>query len=242
MNVAIVTGVSHGLGEALAAALLERGLHVLALGRTSSARLAHPALEWIACDLADTDALPQRVAGPFARAAQARPGFACLINNAATAEPIGLAGALDDGAIARSLAVNLTAPYLLANAFCRAFADPAVRRRVVNVSSGAASNALAGAGAYCVAKAGLEMLTRTLVADRGSGTFEAITLRPGVVDTPMQAYLRSQPQEQLPGVALFHGFRAEGRLVAPGEVAEKVVAKLVLAPVESGRTYSHAEL
>ena len=39
MRAAIVTGVSRGLGEALAAALLGRGFAVLGVGRTASAKL-----------------------------------------------------------------------------------------------------------------------------------------------------------------------------------------------------------
>ena len=60
MRAAIVTGVSRGLGEALAADLLGRGFRVLGVGRTDSPRLAHDAYRFVACDLADSDwrALP----------------------------------------------------------------------------------------------------------------------------------------------------------------------------------------
>ncbi len=242
MNIAIVTGASHGLGEALAAALLAEGFRVIGLARSATVRLAHPALEWIPCDLADVASLPAHVATPFANAAASRPAFACLVNNAATPAPTGIAGELDDSEIARAITVNLTAPFVLANAFCRAFADPAVRRRIINVSSGAAHTAFPGAAAYCTSKAGLEMLTRALAADKGSPTFDAISLRPGIIDTPMQTFMRAQPQEKLPGVAMFQGFHAEGKLVAPDTVAARVVAKLILNGVESGRTYSYAEL
>jgi nucleoside-diphosphate-sugar epimerase len=39
MKAAIVTGVSRGLGEALAVAMIERGFTVLGVGRTASPRL-----------------------------------------------------------------------------------------------------------------------------------------------------------------------------------------------------------
>ncbi len=242
MNIAIVTGVSKGLGEALAAALLAEGFRVIALGRSASARLADPALELIPCDLAEADALPALVGASFAQAAASRPDYACLVNNAAIAAPAGLAGTLDGAEIARAIAVNLTAPFVLANAFCRAFADPSVRRRIINVSSGAAQTPIAGSAAYCATKAGLEMLTRALAAEHASPTFDAINVRPGIIDTPMQTFMRTQPKEKLPGVAMFQDFHAEGRLVTPDAVAAKVVAKLILAPVESGRTYSYNEL
>jgi hypothetical protein len=46
----------------------------------------------------------------------------------------------------------------------------------------------------------------------------------------------------LPDVELFKGFYRDGRLVPPDVVAAKIVAKLVEADVENGRTYSYQEL
>jgi hypothetical protein len=67
-------------------------------------------------------------------------------------------------------------------------------------------------------------------------------LRPGVIDTPMQAFARSQEKERLPSVDLFKRFHADRKLVPPGVVARKVVDRLVLGPVEHGRRYTYAEL
>ena len=39
MQAAVVTGVSRGLGEALAIALLAKGFHVIGIGRSSSVAL-----------------------------------------------------------------------------------------------------------------------------------------------------------------------------------------------------------
>jgi NAD(P)-dependent dehydrogenase (short-subunit alcohol dehydrogenase family) len=93
-----------------------------------------------------------------------------------------------------------------------------------------------------MAKAGLEMLTQALAVENRSPRFQAITLRPGVVDTPMQELVRSQPAASFPSVDMFRAFHANGQLVAPDVVARKVVARLVTGSVESGRTYSFAEL
>jgi benzil reductase ((S)-benzoin forming) len=130
----------------------------------------------------------------------------------------------------------------LTNLFCRIFADPGTARRVINVSSGAAQNALPGESVYCVAKAGMEMLTRALAAEQQAATFRAITIRPGVIDTDMQVFARSQSPDVLPSVELFRGFHRDGRLVPPAVVAAKIVAKLVVGDVEHGRTYSYQEL
>ncbi len=110
------------------------------------------------------------------------------------------------------------------------------------MSSGAAQSTLSGEALYCIAKAGLEMLTRSLAAEQVSQRFRAISVRPGVIDTAMQTYARSQPRERLPSVDLFKGFHAGRQLVPPDVVARKIIDRLVLAAVEHGRTYTYAEL
>ena len=86
---------------------------------------------------------------------------------------------------------------------------------------------------------GLMLVMSALAAEHGSPRFCAITVRPGIIDTPMQAELRSQPPERYPNVELFKGFHAGGQLVPPDVVARKIVERLVLAPVEQGRTYTY---
>ncbi len=99
-----------------------------------------------------------------------------------------------------------------------------------------------GSGPYSIAKCGMEMLTRALTVDHPEPTFRAITLRPGIIDTPMQQYLRERDERELPDVALFRQWHAEGQLVAPATVAAKARRALVDAAVEPGRTYNYAEL
>ena len=242
MRAAIVTGVSRGLGEALASALLERGYHVLGIGRASGARLTGPNYRFVEFDLAEPASVDDVLGAPFTQLAAQLPEYVCLINNAAAGTPVGILGTLDAGEITRSLAVNLAAPVALANLFCKVFADDAIERRIINVSSGAAGNTMPGISNYCVAKAGLEMLTRSLAAERQCDRFRAITVRPGIIDTGMQEAMRSQPKEVLPGVALFEGFYKGGQLVPPDTTAKVIVAKLVVDPVEHGRTYTYQEL
>jgi benzil reductase ((S)-benzoin forming) len=242
MKAAIITGVSRGLGEALAAALLARGFTVSGIGRASSARLAGERYRFVRVDLADLAGIEAALTPAFRAIAESRPEAVCLVNNAAAVEPLGVVGRLEDSKVAVSLAVNLIAPFALANLFCRVFTDAALPRRVINVSSGAAERALPGNGAYCVAKAGLEMLTRQLVAEQQAPTFKAISVRPGVIDTQMQAFVRSQTSDVLPSVELFRGFHETGQLVAPDVVAAKIADKLVLGEIEQGRTYSYREL
>jgi benzil reductase ((S)-benzoin forming) len=242
VKTAIVTGVSQGLGEALAYNLLGRDFAVVGIARADNARLHRANYRFVACDLANAAAIDVRLTETFAAVAVAKPEAVYLINNAASAGPAGVLGQLDAEDLLTSFAVNLVAPVALANLFCKVFTDASVARRVLNVSSGAAQSAIAGGGAYSIAKAGLEMLTKQLTAEQTDATFAAITIRPGIIDTDMQIYMRSQQPDVLPSVAMFQGFHASGALVAPDVVAAKIVEKLILGDVERGRTYAYKDL
>jgi benzil reductase ((S)-benzoin forming) len=242
MHTAIVTGVSRGLGAALAAALLERDFAVLGVGRASHPRLTGERYHFAHFDLADAARVDEILGPALSALADTKPASVCLLNNAATAGPVGTLGRLAAGEVASSLTVNLAAVVTLTNLFCRVFAGPALPRRVINVSSGAAQTALAGESVYCVAKAGMEMLTKALAVEQQAPSFRAITVRPGVIDTDMQAFARSQSRDLLPSVELFQGFHRDGRLVAPDVVAAKIVRRLVEGDVEHGRTYNFQEL
>jgi benzil reductase ((S)-benzoin forming) len=242
MHAAIVTGVSRGLGASLAAALLGQGFTVLGIGRTPGPAPADAGFRFVRFDLSDPGRVDATIAPAFSALAATDPASVCLLNNAATVGPVGTLGTLEAAEVVGSLAVNLAAVVAIANLFCRIFTDATQPRRIINVSSGAAQTALAGESLYCVAKAGMEMLTRALAVEQTAPTFRAISLRPGIIDTDMQQFARSQPREVLPCVDMFREFHSQGRLVPPDVVAAKIVDKLVLGDVEHGRTYSYQEL
>jgi benzil reductase ((S)-benzoin forming) len=241
MHAAIVTGVSRGLGEALASELLAHGATVVGIGRTASARHRGPKYRHVACDLARPALVAAAVLPTLREVAALKPSNVTLINNAAVATPVGLVGRLDAAEIEAALATNAAAPLVLTDLFLRAFPG-SVPRRIINVSSGAAQTAIAGSAAYCMSKAALEMLTRSIVADDPNGSVECISLRPGIFETGMQQYMRSRDPAEFPSVALFRGFKDQGMLKDPAEVARAIVAKLVLGPVNNGRTYVHTDL
>ncbi len=242
MHAAIVTGVSRGLGEALARLLLERGSTVLGVGRSGSARLKGKRFHLATCDLAQPALVAASVAPALRDLVAAQPSAVTLINNAAVASPVGLVGRLDAAEIEAALTTNIAAPLVLADLFCRAFPDEAMPRRIINVSSGAAHTAVAGSAVYCMSKAALEMLTRAIVADHPSPTLECISLRPGIFETGMQQFMRSRDPAEFPSVGLFRSFKENGLLKDPADVAAAIVDKMVFAKVENGRTYTHADL
>jgi len=242
MNAAIVTGVSRGLGEALAVAMIERGFTVLGVGRTASPRLTSKHFHLAACDLSQPALLAAAITPPLRLIAARKPTTVTLVNNAAVATPTGLVGHLEASAIASAFAINAAAPVVMADLFFRSFPDDTVERRIINISSGAAHSAIPGMMAYGMSKAALEMMTRAIVAECSAPRFRCISLRPGIFDTGMQAYARTRDPAEFPSVALFRGFKDNGLLKDPAEVATKIVEKLVLSPVDHGRCYTHTDL
>ena len=96
--------------------------------------------------------------------------------------------------------------------------------------------ALATVSAYCTGKAALNHLTRVLAAEEPAVT--ALTVRPGVVDTDMQAILRNEADNAMPveQIAYYRQLKERGELEPP-QIPARAIAWLALhAPREfSGR-------
>jgi len=106
VHTAIVTGVSRGLGASLAAALLGQGFTVLGIGRAPNPALLGERFRFARFDFADAARLDESLAPELAALAATQPGSVCLLNNAATAGPVGTLGTLAASGVAASLAVT----------------------------------------------------------------------------------------------------------------------------------------
>lgn len=223
---AIVTGHTRGLGAALADGLLARGIRVLGLGRSAHASLAGrhaTSFEQTVLDLADTAAIEHWLATDALRAFTGDARCVILFNNAGTVDPIAPCGAQDAGAIARAIALNVAGPLMLANALASPHAANAeASRRIVHVSSGAARNAYAGWSVYCATKAALDHHARAVALDAPHGV-RICSVAPGVVDTGMQATIRSTSVEQFPLRDRFEQLKQSGQLSTPESAAQKLI-------------------
>jgi benzil reductase ((S)-benzoin forming) len=195
-----------------------------------------------ACDLARPALIAASVTPALRALAARKPAAVTLINNAAVATPTGVVGKLDAAEIEGALLTNAAAPVVMADLFLRTFADDSVERRIVNISSGAAQTAIPGSAVYSLSKAALEMLTRSIAVEHNEPRFRCVSLRPGIFETGMQAYMRSRDPAEFPSVGLFRGFKENGLLKDPAEVAERIIDRLIVSPVENGRTYTHTDL
>ena len=229
----VVTGSTNGLGAALASQLR-------ATPDTELVTLSRREADIVA-DLADTAAV-QRAGEALATRIATRPfAKAVLINNAGVVAPVGLMENVEPEALAANLGVNLVAPMLLMGAFLRATAHVPLRR-VINISSGAARRPISGWGAYCAAKAGLDMASRVaaLEAQAGGGTVQVVSLAPGVIDTAMQAVVRGARPEDFADVERFRQMKAQGTLRPAADVASDILrlereGRLAAEPVQDLR-------
>jgi benzil reductase ((S)-benzoin forming) len=223
MNLYIVTGTTKGLGEALAARIaLDRDNELIALARAPGGPIAGG--ERFEIDLADTGAIDAVFDLVDERIRGKRYAKAVLINNAGVVAPVGPLERVDAGELERNLIVNLVAPILLMRRFLRA-TEAAAMRRIINISSGAGRRPISGWGAYCTAKAGLDMATRVVALEAQSRglRIEAVSLAPGVIDTPMQAVVRGASAEDFADVERFRKMKDEGALRPATDVAEDIL-------------------
>lgn len=224
----IVSGHSRGLGAAIVAELLSRGIAVLGLARQRNAALqaAFPTLlTQHEIDLADTAALQAWLHGTglsdFIEAGDGRGAAAgvMLINNAGTVHPLGALDQLVPAGIAAAVALNVTAPLMLATALA---AHKGGERRVLHISSGAGRDAYPGWGIYCATKAALDHHARAAAQDQSSRV-RICSLAPGVIDTDMQADLRAVEAARFPLREQFEAMQRNGHLSTPAACAARLV-------------------
>ncbi len=217
MNLYIVTGTTRGLGKELARAIGQSADNELVtLGRGAAT---------IEVDLADTRAIEaacDRVEGHIRGKRYAK---AVLINNAGIVEPVAPLDAVPADDLERNLVVNLVAPLLLMRRFLVMTEGIATLRRIVNISSGAGRRPIFGWSAYCAAKAGLDMASRVVALEAGARglAIEVASLAPGVIDTDMQATVRSKDAAAFVDVERFRRMKEEGELRPAAEVAADIL-------------------
>jgi len=219
-RVAVVTGASRGIGEAIARALAEQGRHVVCVARDAAK------LEAVAgainsgggdgsasiktCDIGDTDsvsAMIEAVADEFGR-------LDILVNNAGITRD-GLALRMTDEQFDEVIRVNLKSVFVA----CRAAARPMLRGkwgRLINISSVSGLVGNAGQANYAAAKAGVIGLTKTLAKELAGKNITANVVAPGFIETDMTAGL---PEQLKDGVKAVTPLKRFGR---PDEIAGAV--------------------
>jgi len=219
-KVAVITGASRGLGEGMAKNYLARGMKVALCARGEIPFAENDDTLTANFDITDEAAVHQ-----FAADAAAKFGPIDLwINNAGMLEPVVKARDLSADLLRHHLDVNLFGVLYGSQAFLQHVAARSGEGVLVNISSGAAWGGYAGWAAYCMGKAAVDRLTETLALEEAAHGLHAYAVAPGIIDTAMQATIRSSSPEVFPMVDKFHEYKKEDLFNSPDFVADHLLA------------------
>jgi NAD(P)-dependent dehydrogenase (short-subunit alcohol dehydrogenase family) len=233
-KVAIVTGSSKGIGQAIAQTFAQEGARVVICSRASSAAEGEAVAAHIVkaggeaifrqTDVADIDQAQQLVEATLERWGR----LDILCNNAG----VGLLRTVEDTTAAEwrdMMAINLDGAF-----HCCKFTVPAMRRNgggsIINIASVASFVGFKADAPYCASKGGLLMLTRQMALDYAPENIRVNAVCPGFIHTyQLEQYLGQQadPEAAWAEVLAHHPM---GRI---GTVDEVAAAALFFASDES---------
>jgi len=222
-KVALITGASRGIGQAIAEAYAAHGAQVVLASRKQegldavAARIRAAGGEAlpIATHMGDTAA----VATLVDEAVAAYGGIDIVVNNAATNPHFGPLLTAEESHWDKTFDVNVKGYFRVIKA-CASTMRARGGGKVINLASVAGKTPQPGMGVYCVTKAAVLMLTEVLAVELAPDNIQVNAMVPGYVktkfsraiwDTPAinEAVLQTIPQrrmanpDELTGLALF---------------------------------------
>jgi glucose 1-dehydrogenase len=218
-KVAVVTGSSSGIGEAIALALAAEGAAVV-VNYSRHEDAAQKVLDKIeeaggkgivvGADVSDpkeVEAMIQQSVGAFGR-------LDIMVNNAGMERKMPFLETPFE-VWQETIAVNLTGAWLGCQAAAKQMVSQGDPGRIINVSSVHEDLAMPTNSPYCATKGGVRMLMRTLAVELAPHDITVNNIAPGAIETPMDAPLEQNPDEMkelLSEIPL-------GRMGKPEEVA-----------------------
>lgn len=196
-RVAIVTGASRGIGEAIARRLAADGLHVVALARsadklgavvdqiTSSNGSAEP----LVCDISDAKALAESIDNVGEKNGR----LDVLVNNAGITKD-GLFLRMDDADFDIVINTNLKSAFVATRSAAR-YLMRSKSGRIINISSVAGVAGNAGQTNYASSKAGLIGLTKSVAKELAGKGVTCNAIAPGFITTEMTDVLNDKIKE-----------------------------------------------
>lgn len=222
---AVITGAGRGIGEGIATLLADAGANVVCAARSedqiarvaeainasnSSGRAVAHATDVSKAE--DMDALAQRAVDEFGR-------LDIWVNNAGGSLVSAPITELDPAEWDKTLAVNLSSVFYGVRAAARHMKDGG---SIVNTSSMAGRDPFPGSGHYSAAKAGVNMLTKTLALELGAQKVRVNAILPGFVPTDTVKKALDMTDEDF-GPLLEQLNLPAGRLGTPRDIAACVL-------------------
>jgi benzil reductase ((S)-benzoin forming) len=217
-----VTGVSRGLGKAVAEKFLKEGYSVVGIGRSSDIHYVN--YTFLVCDLSlqsDIDKIQFDTTCDEV----------ILINNAGQIGNLQRISDQIEPDFEEVMRVNTLAPMYLSWS-CLQQVKGAIK--IVNISSGASTRAIPGWAAYCASKAALDRFSETIqLEEKEKGRDVNVwSVAPGVIDTAMQEKIRSASVENFSSLETFLDLKKNDELTNPQVTADKLFRLIVLEEID----------
>lgn len=215
----IITGISSGIGLALAKHYLDCGKKVIGIGRRNPFR--NDRLIFFEKDLSQTNDFS------FLKQHLTDTDELLLFNNAGVIGSIQRIGEQETSDIVSTIQVNTIAPMLLCQ-FAVQHYPLHLPLTIVNISSGAGKRPVPGWASYCASKAALDLYSQTLYLEekeRGRN-IKIYAVAPGVVDTPMQEKIRQADPATFSSLHSFISLKEDNELTDLKTVVTKMESLL----------------
>jgi 3-oxoacyl-[acyl-carrier protein] reductase len=192
-KVALVTGASRGIGQAIALELAKRGAKVVGTATTDegAAGISQKGMIGKALnvrDAAQTDALVEAIQKEFG-------DILVLVNNAGITRD-NLALRMKDAEWDEVMETNLRAVFRLSRAVMRGMMK-ARWGRIINITSVVGASGNPGQANYAAAKAAVVGMTKSLAREIGSRNITVNCVAPGFIDTDMTRALAEEQRKAL---------------------------------------------
>jgi len=211
-NVAFISGTSKGIGKSIAELLLSKKYIVYGYSRNNT--INHKNFIFLKTDFYDVKKIEHFEFPQIEKITKV-----LLINNAATIGEIRPLGKRDNTQISEEINLNLISPTILCNQLIKQY--PNTEKLIINISSGAAKNAIPSWSTYCITKSGLDMLSVTLKEENHKNLC-VFSVSPGVVNTNMQLEIRNSDKNLFPLHQKFVDYFNNKELLSPKSVSLKI--------------------
>ena len=216
-QVALVTGASRGIGQAIAHELAARGMKVIgtATSDDGAGKISAALSQFAGCKGAKLDVNDAAAAEALIDAvAREHGGLHVLVNNAGITRDT-LAMRMKDDDWDAVLDTNLKAVFRMSRAVMRTMMKQRYGR-IVSITSVVGASGNPGQANYAAAKAGVAGMTRALARELGSRGITVNCVAPGFIETDMTAALPEEQQKALLGQIPL------GHLGKPADIAHAV--------------------